>query len=258
MKSFRIVLGAFTGVVTVIISAFALSVSPAMADPTYVPLCSSENTAVSGTYHNLTITGNEYVPSGSSLTVTGHMTVAPGACLDAFSLGTVKVGGNILVDKGATLALGCSPGALGPPFPQPPCGFQTTSDTVGGNIIADQPLTMYLTAVTIDGNVISNGGGPGPVYNPYINYPIKENTIGGNLIVQGWQGAWVGALRNTVGGNVIFSRNISANPDSTEIATNSIHRNLICMGNSPVPQYGDSGGTPNTVAGHEIGQCAGL
>jgi hypothetical protein len=45
---------------------------------------------------------------------------------------------------------------------------------VGGNIIAEQPLTMYLTADTVRGSVISTGGGPGPTLNPYINFPVKE------------------------------------------------------------------------------------
>jgi hypothetical protein len=253
VKKVRTILGVSAGLAMIVVPVF-LSAAPAMA-VTPVPLCSSETTAVSGSYHNLTITGNAYVADGATLAVSGNLTIARGGCLDAFSLGTVNVGGNILVGKGATLALGCSPGAIGP---QPPCGDMTTNDTVGGNIIANQPLTMYLTADTVGGNVISHGGGPGPVLSPYINFPIKENHIRGNLIVQGWQGAWAGALRNNVGGNLIFSKNTTANPDSTEVATNTVRGNLICMGNSPAAQFGDSGGLPNTVGGHKLGQCAGL
>jgi hypothetical protein len=217
-----------------------------------------------GKLRQLTITGNAFVADGASLTVAGNLTLAPGACLDAFSLGTVTVGRNVSVRNGATLALGCSPGALGPPIPQPPCGFVTTNDTVGGNIIADQPLTMYLTAVSIRGNVVSTGGGPGPTFDPYINFPIKENTIGGNLIVQGWQGAWFGALRNAVSGNVIVNHNVGVaigdlgTLDSTEVVANTIGGNLICQDNSPMAQIGDAQPVLNTVAGHKIGQCAGL
>ncbi len=232
-----------------------------MADPTHVPLCpGGDSTPVSGVYHNLRITGNDYV-FRASLTVRGNLTIAPGACLDAFSLAAVHVGGSIFVNKGATLALGCSPGALGPPI-QPPCYKKTTSDTVGGSIVANQPMTMYLTANSIGGNVISYGGGPGlgaPPGTPYTNFPTKENTIGGNLIIQGWHGAWMGVLRNNVGGNVIVSNNVSAiNPDSTEVVTNTIGGNLTCLGNSPAAQVGDSGGSPNTVGGNKLGQCASL
>ena len=260
MKKMTILLGAFAGLLTVITPVVALSVAPASADPTHVPLCpGGDRTPLSGTYHNLQITGNDYVKG--SLTVRGNLTLAPGACLDAFSLAKVNVGGNILVDKAATLALGCSPGALGPPI-QPPCFNKTTTDTVGGSIVANQPRTMYLTANTIGGNVISTGGGPGlgaPPRTPYTNFPTKENTIGGNLIIQGWHGAWMGALRNNVGGNMIISNNISAiNPDSTEVVTNTVGGNLTCAGNSPAAQVGDSGGAPNTVGGNKLGQCASL
>ena len=235
----------------------ALSVVPAAADQTVAPVCpGGDVTPVFGQHHNLTITGNDYVDSSATLTVTGNLTVAPGACLDAFSLATVHVGGNVIVGKGATLGLGCSPGALGPPLGQPPCNGQTTNDTVGGNIIGNQPLSMYLTAGSIGGNVISNGGGPGLTSDSFVTFPIKENAIRGNLIVHGWQGGWVGALRNNVGGYLDFSRNVSVlDPDSSEVATNVVGHNLICMDNSPAAQLGDSGGALNTVAGHKLGQC---
>ncbi len=122
---------------------------------------------------------------------------------------------------------------------------------------------MYLDGDTVHGNVISIGGGPGPTLNPYVNFPIKDNTILGNLVVQGWKGAWFGVLRDTVRGNVILADNVGVTiddlgtPDSTEVATNTISGNLICVGNVPAAQVGDSGGTPNTVGGHKIGQCCG-
>src|SRR5579884_469171 len=243
--------------------SLAFVAASATADPfAGPPICSSAGTAVSGTHNgNVTISGNAYVPAGSTLTVNGNLTLAPGACLDAFTLATVTVSGNVLVQRGAVLALGCSPGALGPPFDQAPCYGQTTNDVVGGNIVANQPLTMYLTASTIHGNVISNGGGGAAALT--VSYPIKENTIGGNLIVQGWQGAWFGALRNHVGGNAIFSNNraflpgvTGQGPDSNEDIQNTVGGNLICQGNSPAVQYGDAMGTPNVVSGNATGQCA--
>jgi hypothetical protein len=265
MKRFGLLLAAFAGVFTVLAPVIALSATPATADQTAVPLCpGGDVTAVHGTHRSLIITGQDYVPvtgNATGLTVRGNLTIAPGACLDAFSLAPVHVSGNIFVEQGATLALGCSPGALGPPV-QPPCNSETTSDTVGGNIVANQPLTMYLTADTIGGSVISKGGGPGlgaPPTTPYVNFPTKENTIGGNLVIDGWQGGWIGALRNDVGGNVNISNNTSAiDPDSTEVASNIIGGNLICSGNSPAAQFGDSGGSPNAVGGNKVSQCAGL
>ena len=260
MKKLRVILGAScVGLLSaaVPISASVLSSTPAGADPVAAPVCpGGDHIAISGTYHRLTITGNDYVATGATLNVKGSLTIAPGACLDAFSVSTVHVGGSITVEKGAVLGLGCSPGAQGP---VPPCNTATTTDTVGGSIVAYRPLTMYLTADSIGGSVVSNGGGPGlgkPPATPYTNFPIKENHIGGNLIVQGWKGAWAGLLRNTVGGDVVFNRNKSAiDPDANEVVTNTIGGNLICFGNSPAVQVGDSGGSPNTVGGYKVGQC---
>jgi hypothetical protein len=182
------VLGAFSAMLVGLLPVVALSVAPAGADPTYAPLCgSSEATtgiALSGDYGNLTVSGIAFVASGATLNVSGNLTVAPGACLDAFSLGTVHVGGNVTVRSGATLALGCAPGSNGPPGTQP-CGYSVADDTVDGNIIANQPLTMYLTAVTVGGNVVSNGGG---LSTPGLSFPVKNMIIGGNLVLQGWQG----------------------------------------------------------------------
>jgi hypothetical protein len=253
-----------------------LVVSPsiAAAQPSTTPpanfsaICfgATSGTAVTGTYGNLTITGNMYVPDGASLNVSGTLTVGPGACLDAFSLGTVKVGQNVQVQNGATLALGCAPGSNGPP-PVAPCFFQTTNDTVGGSIIANAPLTMYLTAVNVGGNVTSNGGGSP---NPAISFPVKNMTIAGNLVLQGWHGAWIGALRNHVNGSVTISNNVGSRigdtgkPDSTEVVTNTVGGNLICENNTPPAQLGDATEDPlngnglNTVGGRTTGECKGL
>ena len=244
----------------------------ANADPVAAPICGSSEatsgTALSGDYRNLAVSGIAFVPNGATLNVSGNLTVAAGACLDAFSTGTVTVGRNVVVEPGATLALGCAPGSNGPP-PIAPCYFTTTKDTVGGSITADQPLTMYLTAVTVGGNVVSNGGGFGA---PWLSFPVKSMTIGGNLVLQGWHGgfgAWIGALRNTVEGNVIISNTAGNRPgetrpnDSTEVDGNTIGGNLICQNNIPAAQYGDAydptiGNGANTVDRLALGECAGL
>jgi hypothetical protein len=264
LKRIGIICGACAIVLTTLVPVFALSAAPAMADQTVLPLCpGGDGTAVSGTYARLTITSNEYVASGDTLTV-GWLTLAPGSCLDAFSMSTVVVGGNLFVGKGATLALGCSLGAVEPGTPTPCTG--STNDTVGGSIIADQPMTMYLTADTVGGSVLSLGGGPGlgsPPATPFVNFPIKENNIHGNLTVLGWHGGWIGALRNHVGGNMIIAGNVSVlDSDSTEVITNTVGGDLICFANYPAAQFGDAiqvpGAGPNVVSGHKLGQCAGL
>ena len=84
------------------------------------------------------------------------------------------------------------------------------------------------------------------------------------MIVSGWQGAWFGVIRNVTHGSVIVTNNVGVTIgdlgtlDSTEVATNTIGGNLICLHNSPPAQLGDSGGSPNVVAGLKLGECAGL
>jgi hypothetical protein len=245
-------------------AVLALSVwsTSAVADPTVGPqICPGAETAIAGTYGNLTIAGNQYVASDTTLTVLGDLSIAPGACLDAFTMGTVHVFRNLKVGPGAILALGCTINSIGPVGS--PC-TGTTNDTVGGSLVASQPLTMYLDGDTIYGNVNSTGGGPGPTFNPYVNFPIKDNVIHGSVHVLGWQGAWFGFIRNITYGSVLISHNVgvaigdSGLPDSNEVASNTIFGNLACFGNTPGAQIGDSGGSANAVGGLELGECAGL
>jgi hypothetical protein len=221
------------------------------------------------TYSSLTVTG--HCMFGGDVTVNGNVRVADGAVLNdhAFSLANhVLITGNVTVGKGAVLGLGTyNPGA-------------THDTTVNGNIVANQPLTLYLSFTTVHGNVVSNGGGSATEFR---NFPTKDNVIDGNLIVQGWQGGWLGVIRDRVGGNVIVSNNASVvvetpegcnpedpsnlctgsapglDPDSTEVQTNVIGGNLICQHNLPAAQVNAlDGGQPNQVAGKAIGECAGL
>jgi hypothetical protein len=188
--------------------------------------------------------------------------------------GEVHVGGNVYVQKGAVLGLGWnSPGGDGTLGP----------DTVGGSIIANQPRALQVGELTIGGNLVSNGGGVASTSAAdFRNFPIKDNVIGGNLIVQGWHGGWIGFIRNTVSGNAIFQNNVSSSNDVTGPGTDSdsseimgsqfeaapgvvisipqtIGGNLICRGNVPAAHVnpGD-GGAPNIVHGQALGECAGL
>ncbi|HEY1367835.1 MAG TPA: hypothetical protein VGF23_11995 [Gaiellaceae bacterium] len=84
---------------------------------------------------------------------------------------------------------------------------------------------------------------------PDRNFPIEDDTIGGNVIVYGTSGAQTG------------EGPFEGIPDSTEIATNTIGGNLACHDNSPPAQLEDAvleGGGPNTVHGNKMGECAGL
>jgi len=234
-------------------------------------------TMQAGTYSRFTVTGICNIAFGANVQINGDLIVANGASLndhgaEAWMHAQMHITGNVKVGKGAVLGLGWnSPngeGSLGP-------------DTVGGNIIANRPLALQVGQVTIDGNLISNGGGVlSTSAADFRNFPIKDNVIHGNLVVQGWHGGWIGLIRNTVGGNVIFSKNVSrSNPetgpgtdgDSSEvmgtdlsaiggpIVPQTIGGNLICHGNVPAAQVNPlDGGAKSVVGGRAIGQCAGI
>jgi hypothetical protein len=247
-------------VVLLALTLLSVAATSAVAARPESATCSG-GTIAAGTYSSLKVTG---VCSfgGGTVTVSHNLVVAPGAVLNDHSaspLTTVHVGGNVLVGKGGIVGLG----TYNPAAPH--------DSVVDGNVIADQPLSLYISFTTIHGNLISHGGGGG-VAGEFRNYPTKDNTIDGNVVIQGWTGGWIGLIRNHVGGNVVFSKNTSVinglvdppvpgqvDSDSSEVMTNVIGRNLICQGNTPKAQVNpDDGGQPNTVGGHKIGECAGL
>ena len=158
-----------------------------------------------GTYRGVTVRGSCTIDAGAVVWIKGNLTVARGASLDdhgaeGFRGAQVHVTGNVHVGKGAVLGLGYNApeGTLGP-------------DTVGGSIVADQPLALQLGSVTVGGSVISIGGGVlSTSAADFRNFPIKDNVIHGNLVIAGWRGGWMGAIRNHVGRNVIIFRNVSS------------------------------------------------
>lgn len=228
-----------------------------------------------GTWTSFTVTGNCTIDAGANVQINGNLTVADGAILNdhaaaGYQGAQVHITGDVKVGKGAILGLGSylTPGSVG-------------LDTVGGNIVANQPLTLYLGGVTVGGDVVSNGGGVlSTSMADFRNFPVKDNVIHGNLVIQGWHGGWIGLIRNTVDGNVIFSKNVSrSNPetgpgmdeDSSEVMGSdlgaiggpsfpqTIGGNLICHGNVPAVHANPADfGANNFVGGEAIGQCAGL
>ena len=244
--------------------AFAALVSPldvVEAATTGASTCTGGPIAA-GTYQSLTVTGNCSLPSSGVVTVLGNLIVAPNAVLNALTPATLNVFGSITVGKGAIAVVGCSPAAG--------CNV-TTTDRINGNVSADQPLAVIIHSAIIGGSVAVNGGGggvncnfnmaligcdhgfPSPLFTDF-----EDNRIGGSLVVSNMQSCFFGVFRNHVGGTVSVTNNTFADPDATEIATNTISGNLACSGNSPAAQVGDSGGQPNIVRGRKTGECASL
>jgi hypothetical protein len=250
--------------------AFAVVLGVAMAVPGVASaapapdgVCSGGSVAA-GTYHTLTITGVCSIDSGN-VHVWDNLTVkSGGALLAAFGGSDVTVGQNVVVRAKGILVLGCEPLAftcLNDPDQQ--VGTLSTNNRIGGSLIAVNALMVLAHNNHITGSVTQSGGGGGancsnfplgpngpPAYSTY-----EDNFIGAGASVVGVHTCWLGFIRNNVRGNVVYSSNILADPDANEVVTNTIKGNLICTGNNPAAQIGDSGGSPNIVKGRAFGQC---
>jgi len=220
-----------------------------------------------GTYSSLTITGFCTVDQGVVI-VKHNVTVAPNAGLfAAFGGGPeLVVGGNLKVQTNGVLVLGCEPGAFACfNDPDQEVGTLSSKGTVFGNLDAHDALTVLVHGSTVGHNLTLHGGGGGvncdsqdalqgaPAYATF-----EDLSVGGNVSISHWQSCWLGLFRNTVGGNVHFHDNVTADPDGNEIQTNIVKGNLDCRGDNPVAQQGDSEGNPNIVLGHATGECAAL
>ncbi len=244
--------------------------APALASQARYGTCSG-GTMAAGTYGDFIVRDSCTIAPGASVQINGNLVIADGASLDdhgaeSWMGAQIHVSRNILVGWGAVLGLGWN-------SPNGQEGGELGLDTVGGSIIASGPLALQIGGVTIGGSLISIGGGVlSTSAADFRNFPIKDNVIGGSLVVSGWHGGWMGVIRNTISGNAIIAFNVSTSSDagpgtdsdSTEVmssfgAPQTIGRNLICMGNLPAAQVNPlDGGAPNVVHGRAIGQCAGL
>lgn len=245
--------------VAISLVAGALAVTPTSASAAAAFTC-AHGPISGGTYDSLQIDGFCAVAAGD-VSVIHDVTVMPGGILfAAFAGSNLTVGGNLNVEPGGAIAVGCEPNAF-TCFNDPGNTLQT-NDTIGGNLISDGALLVLMHHDTISGNVLQSGGGSGvnchllpfgpPAYSTY-----EDNVIGGNANISGLRTCWVGFFRNHVK-NVNWHDNQTYDPDGNEIASNDISGNLNCSDNAPAPQLGDSvavGNGPNTVAGRNTGQC---
>ncbi len=233
---------------------------------------------LAGTYQHGVVVSGYCVVDGGAAIVFGNLTVAPNSALNAtFALNDVSgmgtsslaVFGDVDVSGGAVLAMGCEPN-FSPCSDDPNSGTGGTltgSNVVFGSIDESAPQGVIVHASTIVGSVNESGGGGGltcappakgvfalmgsPAYSDY-----EDNAIGGDLNIVGLQTCWLGALRNRVAGSVMDANGTFADPDASEVVSNFVQGNMVCLGNSPAVQFGDSFGTPNQVAGDARGECS--
>ena len=233
---------------------------------------------LAGTFRGNVVIKGVCAVNGGAAVIKGDLILAPGSVLNAtFALNDVAgtgtssltVRGNIRVQRGATLGMGCEPNFM-------PCtddpnagtgGTLTGQNRVSGDVLASGALGVIIHASKIGGNVIILGGGGGvtcaipssgifhllgsPVFSD-----AEDNSIGGSLAIAQLRTCWLGALRNHVRGNLITAHNKMADPDANEVLANHVRGDIACFKNHPATQYGDSGSTPNLVQGRAFGECA--
>jgi hypothetical protein len=155
----------------------------------------------------------------------------------------VRIRHGLFIKQGATFVLGDEehPGNNG---------------RISGGVHAKNAASVQIHFITIKGGIrIHGGSGPsGPPFDVTWT-TIEDSRIKGNVTIDGYNGFWMGFIRNTVHGTVNLRNNVLEDPDGNEYVTNTIHGNLNCSGNSPAPQIGDSEGSPNEVTGRKTGQC---
>lgn len=231
---------------------FMLASSAAAATPASTTC--SEGTLAAGSYRNVTVTGSCTIDGSAA--VGGNVSISSGAVL---FLQGAELGGNLTLGTGSIM--------------------MAFSTTVHGNVSATNARALYLFDSRVDRNVSFIGGGsgrdcvdPDPETSLGMSTMVKDSSIGGNAVFDGWSGCWFGFLRNTVGRNVQIS-NMYANPeniifpgtpdevnqglDSTEVIGNTVGGVLNCTGNTPAAQIGDAAPLPNT-ARKALGECAAL
>ena len=176
-------LGGLGTLIVAIAGVFALSGGPAMAVTPTAYTCTG-GAIPAGSYSSLTITGACQVEAGTTISVVGNVNVAPMRCSTRkASRRRSPSRRNVTAGPGSLLGLGClfyPPGTRrGHPCTVDPDGHSTI--TIKGNVTAIDANTVLLNGITVKGNVTLIGGGE-QAGNPW---PIKTNTIGGNLLSPG-------------------------------------------------------------------------
>jgi hypothetical protein len=217
-----------------------------------------------GVYASVTVWGRCNLDSGT-VVVGGNVEVQTGAALvAAFGGSDLVVRRDVVVKHGAILVLGCEPEAfvcLNDPDQKK--GSLSTNDRIGGDLIGWRPLMMLVHKNIVAGSIMHYRGGGGiscknfplgpsgpPAYSTY-----EDNFVGGRVSVTGLRTCWFGFIRNTVVHGVVLTGNRLADPDGNEYVSNIIGGGLRCRGNRPQAHVGDSGGSPNLVAGRTTGGC---
>ena len=196
-------------------------------------------------------TGATAKPNGTSCTGTLAPGVyksvdVPDGAVCIISTGPLTILGGVTVGEGATFVFGSEE-------------TPDVTSVIAGGVHATNAANVQIHFSTILGGIDIQGGA-GPNGGPFgITWnTIEDSVVNGGATIEGYNGFWMGFIRNNVNGSVNLNGNVLVDPDGNEYVTNTINGSFKCAGNSPAPQVGDSEGAPNHVNGAATGQCAGL
>lgn len=172
--------------------------------------------------------------------------VVPAGDTCNLGVGPVTVQGGVRVGPGSTFMLGYE---LGP-----------DTGTISGGITAYNAAQVQVHNAQINGGVsIEGGAGPfasgcplleGPSGPPICFNDFEDNSINGAVTINGYNGIWLGFIRNHDRGTVTISNN-NQQFDQIDIGSNVVHGNLICFNNTPLENTGESPGGPSSVTGQD-------
>src|SRR5262245_31947695 len=167
-----------------------------------------------------------------------HQLVVPAGATCDGTEASIQVRGGDRVGEGATFVVGSE-------------DLGAVTGRMRGGVRATAAASLQLHFAHVSGGVRMRAG------NGFFS-TVEDNVIHGGATINGCSGFWLGFIRNKVHGTVKLNNNDMDDPDANEFVTNTIWGSLVCHGNSPAPQVGDSEGQPNVVTGRKVDQCAGL
>jgi hypothetical protein len=186
-----------------------------------VPAAGADTSCNNGFLNNGTINGNLVVQNGAGCTLMNE-----------------TVTGSVTVGTGATLEV--HGGTIGGSIQASHCSFVRLFSDVGAVSVGRNVEIEYCAATSGYNSVSSISGTPITIISG--NFRCSNNS------------ALCDAEVGSVGGNVQVNNNTCTAEFPCVVGGNTIGGNLSCQGNTNVTDNN----VPNTVAGHKLGQCAGL
>lgn len=197
-----------------------------------------------------TLGGVEAAGAASSTTLcSGNLTpgtygslVVPANQTCNLGVGPVIVHGGVQIEAGGTFILGFEGGPA--------------TGTINGGVRALDAATVDIHDARINGGVSLQGGdnaSGSQCADPYGGLcanDLEDNSINGGATINGYDGFFLGFIRNHVNGTVVISN--TTVPDEIDVGSNVVNGDLLCSDNAPLENTGTSPpATPDTVTGSD-------